>query len=187
MKVNPPGMNQNLWELGAVREINCQIKYRMPSSCTGQTPAEHSPSLFCSSHGTGSRYFYLLNLATLHGGGHLGFPDEAHGGLDRESGGRQSQANSLITVSRVTSQTESEEPRGARDLTGTQSLHSLNQDLAGRRRRGQGWRLIAEECDSLPRWVDPPDQMESGSPLPAGEPGTSSWAGPLTANTGKAC
>lgn len=121
----------------------------------------------------GSLSFYLLNLATLHGGGHLGFPDEARGPWRPRQGvsERQSQANSLITVSGVTSQTESEEPHGARDLTGTPSLHSLNQDLAGGRRRGHGWRLIAKECDSLPRWVDPPDQMESGSPPSWGSPG----------------
>ena len=99
----------------------------MPNSCTGQTPTKHSPSFSAVHMEQGSLYFYLLTLATLHGGGHLGFPDEACGPWRPRAGvsERQSWANSLITVSGVTSQTESEEPRGARDLTGTQSLTPL--------------------------------------------------------------
>lgn len=154
----------------------------MPNSCTGQTPTKHSPSFSAVHMEQGSLYFYLLTLATLHGGGHLGFPDEACGPWRPREGvsERQSWANSLITVSGVTSQTESEEPRGARDLTGT-----LNQDLTGGWRRGHGWRLTAEECNSLPRWVDPPDQIESGSPPSWGSPGPALGPVPLLQTQGR--
>lgn len=65
---------------------------------------------------------------------------------------------------------ESEEPRGARDLTGAQSLTPLTKTSLEDGGEGMGGDS-AEECDSLPRWVDPPDQMESGSPPSWGSPG----------------
>lgn len=122
----------------------------------------------------------MLNLATLHGGGHLSLPDEACGPWRPREGvsERQSQASSLITVSGVTSQMESEEPRGARDLTGAQSLIPLTKTSLEDGGEGMGGDS-AEECDSLPRWVDPPDQMESGSPPSWGSPGPALGLVPL--------